>query len=335
MTPSATASFRPISSAANRPPCGTHRRCSTSGDKHISIMTAGFASLRELIVAKLTSLHLGWTADEREAALDEVTGSWSATKVRIRNRSWKATTYSSFDRHMESISTSSLRWRRPAGVARCLADFIDSLRSPRTSAYDAFLELNRLPDGPVPGESIDQRPFAARPRHAARVPEPLEDTSGFGTLAVQGLKTFMRTQGPRRAAARRATLLRVYRRRLPQHGSLPACLRRAARRRGLCTDRCTDGRCDSRSNNSPQAGERPTSQRRPRLLELRHPRRASPRQAKPPDIPLVGGAFKTPTLRNLACSEPYMHNGAYRTLGEALRQKLEASRRRSWMHYRR
>jgi cytochrome c peroxidase len=36
------------------------------------------------------------------------------------------------------------------------------------------------------------------------------------------------------------------------------------------------------------------------------------------------GAFKTPTLRNLKYTDPYMHNGAYRTLEEAVTQKVKA-----------
>ena len=35
-------------------------------------------------------------------------------------------------------------------------------------------------------------------------------------------------------------------------------------------------------------------------------------------VPILHGAFKTPTLRDVAISGPYMHNGAYQTLGEVV-----------------
>jgi cytochrome c peroxidase len=35
-------------------------------------------------------------------------------------------------------------------------------------------------------------------------------------------------------------------------------------------------------------------------------------------VPILHGAFKTPTLRDVAISGPYMHNGAYRTLEEVV-----------------
>ncbi|HMZ19538.1 MAG TPA: hypothetical protein PLD20_16495, partial [Blastocatellia bacterium] len=37
------------------------------------------------------------------------------------------------------------------------------------------------------------------------------------------------------------------------------------------------------------------------------------------------GAFKTPTLRHLAYSQPYMHNGAYTSLEDVLRQLIRLS----------
>jgi len=35
-------------------------------------------------------------------------------------------------------------------------------------------------------------------------------------------------------------------------------------------------------------------------------------------LPVLKGAFKTPTLRNIAVTAPYMHNGAYKTLSEVI-----------------
>ena len=35
-------------------------------------------------------------------------------------------------------------------------------------------------------------------------------------------------------------------------------------------------------------------------------------------IPVLRGAFKTPTLRNINDTAPYMHNGVYQTLGEVI-----------------
>src|SRR5262249_19597175 len=41
------------------------------------------------------------------------------------------------------------------------------------------------------------------------------------------------------------------------------------------------------------------------------------RYAKVPVL-VMKGAFKTPTLRDIAKTSPYMHNGAYRTLEEVI-----------------
>jgi cytochrome c peroxidase len=41
----------------------------------------------------------------------------------------------------------------------------------------------------------------------------------------------------------------------------------------------------------------------------------------------LAGAFRTPNLRNLPRTGPYMHNGAYATLEDAVRAKIEVSKR--------
>jgi cytochrome c peroxidase len=44
-----------------------------------------------------------------------------------------------------------------------------------------------------------------------------------------------------------------------------------------------------------------------------------------PEEPGAVAAFKTPTLRNLAGTDPYMHDGAYATLEDAVRAKIRAA----------
>ena len=41
----------------------------------------------------------------------------------------------------------------------------------------------------------------------------------------------------------------------------------------------------------------------------------------------LAGAFRTPNLRNLPRTGPYMHNGAYATIEDAVRAKIEVSKR--------
>jgi cytochrome c peroxidase len=50
------------------------------------------------------------------------------------------------------------------------------------------------------------------------------------------------------------------------------------------------------------------------------------------------GAFKTPTLRAVALTAPYMHNGIYRTLGEVVEHydrdgDVKDSLNPAWIHW--
>jgi len=45
-------------------------------------------------------------------------------------------------------------------------------------------------------------------------------------------------------------------------------------------------------------------------------------------IPVLKGAFKTPTLRNIALTAPYMHNGAYKTLEQVIQHYVRGGVRK-------
>ena len=105
-----------------------------------------FSALEGVIAAELTSPHIGWSPGDRESALDEI--HWVLVGDSVMDQNAAGTYLEQFKRAYGVGLETMTREKAVGWAAKCLAEYIASLKSPRTSAYDAFVNMNRLPPGP-------------------------------------------------------------------------------------------------------------------------------------------------------------------------------------------
>ena len=209
------------------------------------------------------------------------------------------------------------------GCPKAVVAFMKSLRSERDTPFDVFIELNELPSGPNEDERISE--FAER--MIAGIDEKsaggsLQVGEGFTPEAIEGAKIFFRTRGD------------------AQVGNCVAC-----HAPPLFTDFAFHNTGVSQEAYDTAHGqgafaelavpsfadaERPSKQW-PAIVHRRKPEHADLGRWNFADVEddanasSVFAAFKTPTLRQLGLTDPYMHNGGYATVEQALAQKVRAS----------
>jgi hypothetical protein len=153
-------------------------------------------------------------------------------------------------------------------------------RANHTSAYDAFLAVNRIPA--APGQEEPAKVYAGRALNrienmtARRI---LKRPSAFTPEAFEGWRIFMRTEERTR------------------NGNCVAC---------HVPPEFTDG---LRHN-----------------IGVAQAARAGEKGGGPVASAGEEGKFETPSLRRLEADKPYMHNGAFATLEEAMAEILRNSR---------
>src|SRR5262249_47698291 len=216
-------------------------------------------------------------------------------------------------------------------ASKSLAAYMRTLRSGRNTPYDQFIRANGLPTGPEAKEK--PREYAAKlaaALAAIKKAGQLKSIGGFNLQAIQGLKIFMRTNGD-------------------GAGNCVVC-----HLPPLFTDFAFHNIGVSQADYDSVNGEGSFAKlvvpgadqaRRPAVLFKETPRRDKPGYADlgywnfvslngPERLPgesadallrRMIGAIKTPTLRNLAYSYPYMHNGAYPTLEDAIGEIIDLS----------
>lgn len=216
-------------------------------------------------------------------------------------------------------------------AARAISDFVRSLKSARTSPYDEFLHANSFDEAPRPGEG--PAAYGARiiqeidTRASQNTLVPVAD---FGEDALEGYRIFLRSEGTERAGncvvchvPPTFTDRNFHNTGVSQeeydavHGAgafadldvptvrtqaLPQFMKRARRDR--------PGEVDLGYWNFARYGNSPMY---------------VPQEAESSFRIRTIATFKTPPLRNLPSTPPYMHNGMYTTLEAALQQKMEAA----------
>jgi cytochrome c peroxidase len=221
-------------------------------------------------------------------------------------------------------------------TAKAVSDFMRTIKSRRNSPYDQFIQANNLAAEPKNGESsaaFGRRLLAQVSDLEAR--RALKLPPGFEAEALSGLKIFFRTTNATSTTA---------------VGNCVAC-----HTPPLFTDfsfhnvgvsqRDYDkvhGEGQFAGLSIPDAADanRPASQFRqvpakgkPGAADLGHwnfvDLKTSPvRRVGESDDELLRrmiGAFKTPTLRNLAYSDPYLHTGALTSLPDVINEMIESS----------
>ena len=288
------------------------------------------ASLGNAIAAELTSAHLGWSPSEREDALDEIHWVLLNDEGQDRNRILAGTYLEQFKRAYAVDLKAMTRKKAVGWAVKCLADYVASFETTRTSAFDAFVDMNRLSPGPKKRESVQT--FAES--LSAQVTslegrKALKIHPGFSREAYAGFKIFVRTTGE----AKTGNCVACH--------SPPLFSDGAFHNTGVAQAEYDDahGVRSFVKLAVPDAAHarRPVEKFGPKLEKgeqvnadlgywnfVQPTEPASRKKTGGSFLNAAVGAFKTPTLRNLKHSDPYMHNGAYRTLKDAVVQKVNA-----------
>jgi cytochrome c peroxidase len=214
-------------------------------------------------------------------------------------------------------------------IATAVAGFIRTLNTRRDSPYDKFIEANRLESKPAPGE--DGKEFARRlgvQINSLESKGAIKLTKEFNATALKGLKIFFDVGVGNCATCHTPPLFTDF----------------SFRNKGV-------SQLDYDSIHGydmfaalpvPDAA----SARRPSAQFRENPSREKPGQAdlgfwnfvdlKTSPLRRAGenddiflrrmiATFKTPTLRNLAYTHPYFHNGSVQTLEETLTEIIRLS----------
>ena len=286
-----------------------------------------FGSLEDLVRGTLAGRTFGWLPGEQAEAFGQV------ARVIANDAAEDAMPGESYRKLFKEAFAVELR---VAGrdeivtlVSKSIAAYVATLKSGRTSPYDQLVQLNGLSilsAGPRQGEN----PAAFAQRVLAALSDlernkALQLPAGFGPGALQGMKIFFRTEGTTSV------------------GDCVACHvpplfdDTEFHNLGITQSEYDgihgDGSFASLEIPDASAAVRPS----PRFRESASPAkpgnvdlgywnfvRLEPSPLRRPgesDNQLLRrmiATFKTPTLRNLTYSQPYMHNGNYPTLESAL-----------------
>lgn len=277
-----------------------------------------FASLEEQAAKTFVGRNFGWLPGERDVALETI------RQVIANDAAYSDLFLRSFDCDVATLGQEALLGR----VADAVAAFVRSLESPRKTAYDAFMRANGLDEAPAGGESAKA--------YGARVLSMIEDReqrtalqrpADFSEDAVEGIKIFLRTSGNDRAGNCVACHVPPYFSDFTFHNT------------GVTQDEYDRLHgaesfmkypvTARRSNDAPASGRMSVAlPGRPELADLGYWNYAKPNAENEPGEDVFEHAiasFKTPTLRHLGSTAPYMHNGLYGTIESAVHQKIQAA----------
>lgn len=290
-----------------------------------------FASLEDLVKGTLAGRPMGWLPGEEDQAFeraykiilnDTAQGASKAASYRV---DFKA----AYGVDPETLSKNEVIDR----VAKAIADYIRTLKTGRTTPYDRFVQANGLWSGPEEGEDptmlgkrILDKVTTLEKRRALKLPQ------GFDNAALEGMKVFFRTE---------------------ESGAIGNCV--ACHTPPLFTDFSFHNMGISQAEYDQVNGDGSFAELRiPAAAQARRPSaqfRETPSKRKPGCVDLgfwnfvdlktsplrrtgegddqflqrMIAAFKTPTLRNLDFTQPYMHTGGFTTLESTLGEIMRLS----------
>ena len=285
-----------------------------------------FGSLEELVRGTISGRPMGWLPGEEAQAFDR------ARSVVLNDNGAEA--YRNQFKTAFNIEVEKLNRDEVVDlIAKAVAGFIRTLNTRKDSPYDKFLESNRLEKKSAPGE--DNKAFARR--LLARINSleangAIKLTKDFDAVALRGLKIFFNAEGPGSA------------------GNCATC-----HAPPLFTDFSFHNKGVSQVDYDRVHGEGKFAAlaipgaavaRRPSAQFRENPSKEKPGEAdlgfwnfvdlKTSPLRRAGesddlflrrmiAAFKTPTLRNLAYTQPYFHNGSITTLEETMEEIIRLS----------
>lgn len=282
-----------------------------------------FRSLEEQAARTLTGRNFGWLPEESDEAAHAV-----ASLVRLPEASGGYR--EAFQRAYGLDLTTLDDERAVQAAARAIADFVRTIGMPHNAPYDVFLQENGLDETPGRGES--PQAYGLRIVQAIDARESggtLALPDGFGADALEGYRIFLRSTGNDRAG--NCVVCHIP----------PTFTDRGFHNTGVTQDEYdrVHGSGAFMKLDIPAHSRRPL----PRFLKRAAPDRPGetdlgywnfarfgnstvyrPQESESDFLQRAIATFKTPTLRNLAATGPYMHNGMYPDLVRALDQKIQA-----------
>lgn len=284
-----------------------------------------FASLEDLVKGTLSGRPLGWLPGEERQAFAQV------HHVLVNDKS--ALSYVQQFKLAYKVELAGLPESEVVSlVARAVAEYMRTFKSPQNASFDRFLRANKLA-WPAGNQAVltQTQQFVSQ-LEALERSKDLKLSKDFNADALLGLKVFLRTSG---------------------ESSVGNCV--TCHAPPLFTDFSFHNLGVSQAEYDQAHGEgafnalpipsaaeaqRPIarfretpSKRKPGDVDLGHwnmvdMRRSPLRQTGESDeqfLQRMIGTFKTPTLRHLAYSYPYFHNGTYTSLEETLREMMRLS----------
>lgn len=273
-----------------------------------------YDSLEQLVLDKMLGSAYGWKPTDRERA------SAAIQFTLLEEGAGGGLNRLPYAKHFQEaydVDLSALEAEATVELgARAIADYVRSLTSTGTAPWDAFVGQNRLRKGPNEGETAENYSAGVFSRIGNQEGRRLiKRPKGFSQAAYQGFKTFFRMTAQEGQSAGRCIVCHVP----------PRFTDDAFHNSGIAEAAYDalhgDGSAARLAPEEPSvATASPPNADDPTLIDLG-------RWNVAPDEGGSRGAFKTPTLRNLGGSDPYMHNGAYASLEDAVRAKIEISRK--------
>ena len=143
-----------------------------------------FGSLEDLVKGTLSGRPMGWLPREKERAFEHVRA--TILKNADGETGYRAAFKQAFGDELETLTTSELVER----VVSAVSAYMSTLKTTRTTAYDRFVEANKLDQASRPGEHSDAfgrrllgEVVALERNHRLRL------TRAFDSSALQGMKT--------------------------------------------------------------------------------------------------------------------------------------------------
>lgn len=286
-----------------------------------------YASLEEAIRAELGGRNLGWNESEAARAQSEI----HTLLLNDGNEDAGADGQGSYVEQFKKSYDADLAKLKPEQtvdyVVKALGEYLATIKAARSSPWDAFASMNRIPVGPNLKRGEEPKVYAGRVfgrlgNQEGRLEIKLVD--GLGPEAYEGFKIFYRGDGK------------------PSSGNCVAC---------HVPPLFTDGKFHNTGVaqseyekvhgtgsfarlNIPVTRPADTAKFRslpdakdPSRVDLGYWSYVDPAPAEKQGgeteealLSRMAGAFKTPSLRNLSRSAPYLHNGSAATIEEALGQ---------------
>lgn len=281
-----------------------------------------FGSLEDLVRGTISGRVMGWLPGEEEQAFDR------ARAIVLNDsgaESYRNQFKAAFNVEVEKLSRDEVIGL----ISKAVAEFMRTLNTRKDSPYDKFIEVNGLDSKPAPGE--DGKAFGRRllaKINSMEAKGAIKLTKDFNATALRGMKIFFNAETGNCAACHAPPLFTNFS--FHNKGISQLEYDRVHGEGAFAALAIPDAATARRP--SPRFRENP-SKDKPGEVDLGFwnfvDLKTSPlRRAGESDDLLLRrmiAAFKTPTLRNLAHSQPYFHDGSINTLEETLAEIIRLS----------